>query len=224
VALKLSFIDYLGVEYYVISTPVLLPGASGCGTLSTSSSSSSSSSNSSQQSAATGYRGPQFSESVVSRIGERISFTGKRLTDVTEVWIDGKQIDFEIISDTEIQLDLPDLLAAGTFDLKVKSSHGILVFQNALTVAPFRQEVVTLYFPKGYKSADVNAELASLGAMFGEATKFTCLVNKADFSQSTAKDLCSYLTSGSGSDLSPKVISKETYSGLGLWLRVWINY
>ena len=178
------------------------------------------------------YMGPLFESGPREVKGDDFAiYSGRRLDQITSVELDGAKLSFSATIDS-ITVSIPVGIKFGTFDLVFFSPNGKLTFMNALVVREslFVERVVerTLRIDPNSSPQSIRDQLRRLGKASGLdlssgiSPKMSCLVNPGkNESKAVAKDLCSTVAGASHPEIKVQTSSRSTYSGEGIWIRVW---
>lgn len=178
------------------------------------------------------YMGPLFESGPRDVKGDDVAtYSGRRLDQISSVELEGRKLSFSATADS-ITVSIPVGIKFGTFDLIFYSPNGKLTFMNALVVREslFIEKVVekTLLIDPNSSPQSIRDQLRRLGKASGLdlsaglSPKMTCLVNPGkNVIKTTVEGLCSTVAGAFHPDVRAQTSSKTSYSGEGIWIRVW---
>ena len=171
------------------------------------------------------YRGPTFDSPSMSIKDGTIAFSGKKLSSLYRVEVNGQLSTFAVNGSDQVVVNLPTGLEPGRYDLVVFSEFGKLTFINGVIVPRVTTDAVVMFDNSGGLSNDLRLELLNLKNMFlHDAVKVHCLVNNSDLEKTEIlNDVAELFSDMPNLEEPPIQTLRDSYSGSGLWVKVWFE-
>jgi hypothetical protein len=202
------------VRYMVVSPPI--GGGSG------------GSSGSTPRPAVTKYEGPEILAVDTFRpivAGGKLTFTGKNLSAVSSATIGAKAASLSFDVTSGLSIGTPEGLAPGKYDLVMKSSYGTLTHLNAVTIkAPTPTVTIGFRSDDAYLDEKQVLDLVAFNQTLNpDYEKVRCIVNSSDpkVAKRIADLVCAQVARGEARNVEVIKDIRNTYPGVGFWVRVY---